>query len=37
VLAINPGWLAETYDVTNASGREKDEQNAPEISQTDRD
>ena len=31
------GRLAETYDVKNAPEREKDEQRASEISQTDRD
>jgi hypothetical protein len=38
LLAIDPGWLAETYDAKNAPEREKmDEQSAPEISQRDRD
>jgi hypothetical protein len=37
LLAIDLGRVAETEDVTNAPGREKDEDGAPEISQRDKD
>jgi hypothetical protein len=37
LLAIDSGGLAGINDVKNASGRERDEQNAPDISQRDRD
>ena len=37
MLAIDLGRVAETEDVTNAPGREKDEDGAPEISQRDKD